>query len=65
MTGLGFSEARFATLLDADGNPPCDPADDCEVCSLFNHRRPGESRAAWLSRITGYPERPGRTRGAS
>lgn len=44
------TDARFATLLDADGNPPCDPPDDCGVCVLFTHQRPGESRAEWLSR---------------
>lgn len=47
---------RFATLLDDDGKPPCDPPDDCRVCALFTHRRPGETRAGWLSRITGYTQ---------
>jgi hypothetical protein len=46
---------RFASLIDDDGNPPCDPPDDCSVCTLFDRQRPGESRADWRARITGYP----------
>lgn len=45
-------DARFATLLDESGNPPCHPPDDCDVCVLFTGQRPGETRAAWLARIT-------------
>ena len=50
----GASDARFATFVDVEGNPPCDPPDECEVCVLFTGRQPGESRADWTSRITGY-----------
>lgn len=44
---------RFATLIDDDGDPPCDPPDDCDVCRLFSRQCPDESRAEWLRRITG------------
>lgn len=47
------SGGRFATLIDQQGNPPCDPPDDCAVCALFGQPRPGESRARWLARIAG------------
>jgi hypothetical protein len=51
--GADKTDARFATFIDEDGNPPCQPADDCAVCRLFTVQRPGETPAAWLSRITG------------
>lgn len=45
-------DARFATLLDEEGRPPCEPPDACSTCRLFSPQQPGESRSAWLSRIT-------------
>lgn len=45
------TDGRFATLLDAAGNPPCSPPDGCQVCVLFADRQPGESRDAWLARL--------------
>lgn len=47
------ADDRFVTLLDADGRPPCDPADSCPTCILFTGQRPGEGRRAWLARIAG------------
>lgn len=46
------SDARFATFVDEDGNPPCVPPDACPSCLLFDRQRPDESRAEWLARIT-------------
>lgn len=48
------ADRRFATLLDEDGRPPCDPPDACPVCRLFSRAEPDESWADWLARITGY-----------
>lgn len=48
----------FATLIDADGETPCNPPDACEVCALFDGQRPDETRVEWLARITELtPER--------
>jgi hypothetical protein len=47
------TDGRFATLIDEAGDPPCAVPDACAVCRLFTVERPGETRAAWLSRITG------------
>lgn len=46
-------DGRFATFVDVDGNPPCDPPDDCDVCRLFTRPLPGETLAAWGQRILG------------
>jgi hypothetical protein len=44
------SDARWATLLDDDGNPP--HGTDCATCALFlAHQQPLETRAAWMARL--------------
>lgn len=37
--------------VDGDGLPVCTVPDGCPVCVLFEQERPGESDAAWLTRI--------------
>lgn len=43
--------ALVDAVLDADGHPPCDPADACPVCVLFTEQQTGETRADWLARL--------------
>lgn len=49
-------EPQHAELIEAmltpDGQPPCAVPDDCGVCALLTHQRPGESRQAWIDRIS-------------
>lgn len=55
---IGVRDGRFSTFVDADGEPPCQPPDDCEVCSLFVRQQAAESRGGWLARFSEIAARP-------
>lgn len=48
MTGHA-SRMPLDAALDDDGETPCQPPDDCPMCSLFP--RPGEDREAHIRRL--------------
>lgn len=46
-----MSSILVESLLGDDGEPPCKPPDDCEVCCLFSARRPNETAREWGGRL--------------